>query len=179
MKKGTRLFMKRYPTAWLTALPLACLLGACGAPAAESAPVWQQQLPQTGVYMELKNCTLLSDQPVYYALSREEADKLREHPALQVEGTPVVTLQGVEADQVTLRFSENISDLYLYYDKVMPQPELDYVLTEGEDGTLQYRLDTVYNYEFVITTPQGSDEMLVISYRDGLRDAPAAQQEAE
>ena len=44
--------------------------------------------------------------------------------------------------------------------------------TQGEDGALQYRLDTVYNYDFVVTTPEGIDTMLVICYRDGLRDVP-------
>lgn len=161
----------------LPGLGLALALGACAAPADAADPVWRQQLPHTGVYMEVSNCTLLSDQPVYYALSREEALDLREHPALQVEGTPLVTLQGVEADQVELRFSENISDLYLYYDKVMPQQDLDFVLTTGADGTLQYRLDTVYNYELVITTPEGRDELLVICYREGLRDAPEPTEE--
>lgn len=169
--------MKKQRAVCLAVLPLACLLGACAAPAADADPVWQQELPNTGVYMELSNCTLLSDEPVSYALSREDALNLSEHPALQVEGTPVITLRGVEEEQVELRFSENISDLYLYYDKVMPQQDLDFVLTKGEDGALHYRLDTVYNYDFVVTTPEGTDTMLVICYREGLRDAPFPQEE--
>lgn len=169
--------MRKQHAAFLAVLPLAWLLGACGAPAAETEPVWQQQLPNTGVYMELSHCTLLSEEPVSYALSREDALNLSEHPALQVEGTPVITLRGVEKDQVELRFSENIADLYLYYDKVMPQRDLDFVLTQGEDGALQYRLDTVYNYDFVVTTPEGADTMLVICYRDGLRDVPPPTEE--
>ena len=79
--------MRKQHAAFLAVLPLAWLLGACGAPAAETEPVWQQQLPNTGVYMELSHCTLLSEEPVSYALSREDALNLSEHPALQVEGT--------------------------------------------------------------------------------------------
>ena len=72
------------------------------------------------------------------------------------------TLTGVTADQVELRFSEEIADLYLGYDRVMPQPKLDYIFTETADGALQYQLDTVYNYEFIITTETGTDDFLVI-----------------
>ena len=71
-------------------------------------------------------------------------------------------LTGVTADQVELRFSEEIADLYLGYDRVMPQPKLDYIFTETADGALQYQLDTVYNYEFIITTETGTDDFLVI-----------------
>ncbi len=169
--------MKMRRAAFGAALGLVPLLAACAPPLEATAPVWQQELPNTGVYMEVSNCTVLSDEPAHYALSREDADNLQDHPALQVEGAPVVTLRGVDPDEVELRFSENIADLYLYYDKVLPQIKLDYLFAEGEDGTLQYRLDTVYNYEFVITTPEGSDSMLVICYREGLRDAPLPQEE--
>lgn len=164
--------MKMRKTVCFWALPLV-LLCACGAPA-DAEPVWGQELPGSGVYMEMSGAELLSDEPIKYAPSREEASNRREYPALQVDGVPVITLHGVEPDQVELRFSENIDNLYLYYDKVLPQPELDYVQSRREDGALQYRLDTVYNYEFIITTPQGSDDMMVICYRDGLRDVPAA-----
>lgn len=150
-------------------LPL-CLvaLGGCASTRVDTTPVWQQQLPETGVEMEVSNCTLLGEDPVYYALERSDSDEWIERPALQTEGVPVVTLRGVEPEQVELRFVENIDTLYLYYDKVMPQQDLDYIVTEPEDGTLQYRLDTVYNYEFVVTTQNGTDTMIVTCQRDGL-----------
>lgn len=141
------------------------LLAGCASRTVDTTPVWQQQLPQTGVQMELSNCTLVDDEPVYYAMDRDD-EKWLERPALKAEGTPVVTLRGVDAEQVELRFSENVDFLYLYYDKVMPQQDLDYILTVQEDGSLQYRLDTVYNFEFVITTDNGTDDILVICQRD-------------
>lgn len=155
-------------------LPFCLLLSGCASQATDMEPVWRQQLPETGVYMELNQGALVSDAPVQYAMGRLDTSYWSEHPALQVEGVPVITLRGVEPEQVELRFAENISDLYIYYDKVMPQSELDYVVTEGEDGALQYRLDTVYNFDFVVTTPQGTDSMLVICYRDGIREVPDA-----
>ena len=51
---------------------------------------------------------------------------------------------------------------------MMPQLDLDYIVTELPDGSLQYRLDTVYNFEFVLTTQEGTDTMLVICHREGL-----------
>lgn len=155
---------------YLWPLCLAMLAG-CGAREIDTTPVWQGQLPQTGVEMALSNCTLLGEEPVYYTLDRDSTDPWTERPALQTEGVPVVTLYGVEPEEVELRFVENIDTLYLYYDKMMPQQDLDYIVTEPEDGTLQYELDTVYNYEFVVTTPQGTDTMIVTCRRDGLTTA--------
>lgn len=155
----------------LCLLPLCLMvLGGCAAARVDTTPVWQQQLPETGVEMEVSNCTLLGEEPVYYTLDRDSTDPWTERPALQTEGVPVVTLRGVEPKQVELRFVENIDTLYLYYDKVMPQQDLDYIVTEPESGTLQYRLDTVYNYEFVVTTQQGTDTMIVTCRRDGLTE---------
>lgn len=143
------------------------LLTGCTTRAVDATPVWQQTLPETGAEMTVSNCTLLSDESVYYAMSRDDTSDLwDEKPALQVEGIPVVTLQGVTSDQVELRFAENVDYLYLYYDKVMPQEGLDYIFTEQADGSLQYRLDTVYNYEFRITTEEGSNTILLICKRD-------------
>lgn len=161
MKKGLSLMRNRLYL-WPVGL---VLLAGCAARTVDLTPVWQQQLPQTGVTMELSNCTLVEDAPVYYAMDRDD-ENWEERPALKVAGIPVVTLRGVEQDQVELRFAENVDYLYLYYDKVMPQQDLDYILTLQEDGSLQYRLDTVYNYEFVITTPDGTDDLLVICQQD-------------
>ena len=148
-------------------LPLCLFLAACAPAEVDTTPVWQQDLPVTGVQMELSNCTLLSEEPVAYTTERNTGDDWTERPALQTEGVPVVTLYGVEQDQVELRYVENIDYLYLYYDRMMPQIDLDYILTEV-DGGLQYRLDTVYNFEFVVTTEAGTDTMIVICSREGL-----------
>lgn len=150
-------------------LPLAAVvLAGCAAAAVDTTPVWQQQLPQTGVDMQLSNCELVGEEPVYYALERSEGDQWEERPALQTEGVPVVTFYGASPEEVQLRFVENIDTLYLYYDKVMPQQDLDYIVTELPDGGLQFELDTVYNYEFVVTTRNGEDSMIVTCHRDGL-----------
>ncbi|EFB76725.1 hypothetical protein SUBVAR_05105 [Subdoligranulum variabile DSM 15176] len=159
--------MKKY----LCLAPL-CLVAFTGCSQAEvdTTPVWSQQLPQTGVRMELSNCELLGTEAVDYTLDRDSRDPWVKKPALQTKGIPVVTLQGASQDEVELRFVENIDTLYLYYDKMMPQVDLDYIVTELDDGSLQYRLDTVYNFEFVVTTENGTDTMIVTCQRDGITD---------
>ena len=53
------------------ALALAMLLPGCAA-APDLTPVWQCDLPASGVHIELANAQLLSDADVYYAATREE-----------------------------------------------------------------------------------------------------------
>ena len=137
-----------HPAALL--LPLALLTGCARTP--DMTPVWQETLPGSGAKATLSNCTLQDEREVDYIYSREDQD-WKTRPALFTTASPVLTLTGVTADQVELRFSEEIADLYLGYDRVMPQPA---------DGVLQYQLDTVYNYEFIITTETGTDDFLVI-----------------
>ena len=56
---------------------------------------------------------------------------------------------------------------YVDYDRVKPQVELDYRLTQGDDS-VSYRLDTAYNFEFTVKTQQGSDTLLVVSRRSDI-----------
>ena len=150
-----------HPAALL--LPLALLTGCARTP--DMTPVWQETLPGSGAEATLSNCTLLDETEVNYIYRREDQE-WKKRPALFTTVSPVLTLTGVTADQVELRFSEQIADLYLGYDRVMPQPKLDYIFTESADGALQYQLDTVYNYEFIITTDAGTDDFLVICQQD-------------
>ena len=57
------------------ALALAMLLPGCAA-APDLTPVWQRDLPASGVHIELANAALLSDADVYYAATREELTTL-------------------------------------------------------------------------------------------------------
>ena len=115
----------------LPILPLALLTGCARTP--DMTPVWQETLPGSGAKATLSNCTLQDEREVDYIYSREDQD-WKTRPALFTTASPVLTLTGVTADQVELRFSEEIADLYLGYDRVMPQPKLDYIFTETEIG---------------------------------------------
>ena len=50
----------------------------------------------------------------------------------------MVTLQGVSQEEVQLRFVENIDYTVFVLRQVLPQPDLDYIATRQEDGSLQY-----------------------------------------
>ena len=78
------------------ALALAMLLPGCAA-APDLTPVWQRDLPASGVHIELANAALLSDADVYYAATREElyVHNVSVLPAVKADGQPV-TLGGIE-----------------------------------------------------------------------------------
>ena len=124
-----------HPAALL--LPLALLTGCARTP--DMTPVWQETLPGSGAKATLSNCTLQDEREVDYIYSREDQD-WKTRPALFTTASPVLTLTGVTADQVELRFSEKIADLYLGYDRVMPQPKLDYIFTETQWAGQQVHL---------------------------------------
>ena len=78
------------------ALALAMLLPGCAA-APDLTPVWQRDLPASGVHIELANAALLSDADVYYAATREElyVHNVSVLTAVKADGQPV-TLGGIE-----------------------------------------------------------------------------------
>ena len=72
------------------ALALAMLLSGCAA-APDLTPVWQRDLPASGVHIELANAALLSDADVYYAATREElyVHNVSVLPAVKADGQPL------------------------------------------------------------------------------------------
>ena len=140
------------------------------APPRPLTPVWQRDLPASGVHIELSNAALLSDADVYYAATREElyVHNVSALPAVKADGQPVVTFYGAEAQDIDLVYLEDIGDVYVDYDRVKPQIKLDYILTEG-DGYVSYELDTAYNFEFTVTTQTGEDKILVVSERSNMK----------
>ena len=146
----------KYRCSAALALVLAAMLRL---PAADLTPVWQRDLPASGVHIELANAALLSDADVYYAATREElyAHNVSVLPAVKADGQPVVTFYGAAAQDIDLVYLEDIGDVYVDYDRVKPQIKLDYILTEG-DGYVSYELDTAYNFEFTVTTETGEDQ---------------------
>ena len=151
------------------AVLLAALLAGCAAKV-DTTPVWQTDLPETGIHMELSNAELLSDEPLFYATTREEAfvGNVSQIAAVQADGAPVVTFYGVTAEDIDLVYLEDIGDLYVDYDRVKPQIELDYIRTDSADS-VSYKLDTAYNFAFTVNTEQGSDTILVVSRRSDIQ----------
>ena len=146
-----------------------CLLAGCNK-AVDMTPVWQTDLPESGVHMEVSNATLLSDEPVSYAPTREDADTKAwdSLPAVTVDGQPVLTFYGVTADDINFVYLEEIAFLYVDYDRTVPLPAIDYTLTENADS-VSIKLDTAYSYEFTVKNDQGSDTFVVIARRSDVK----------
>ena len=94
------------------------LLSGCAA-APDLTPVWQRDLPASGVHIELANAALLSDADVYYAATREElyVHNVSVLPAVKADGQPVVTFYGAAAQDIDLVYLEDIGDVYVDYDR--------------------------------------------------------------
>ena len=65
-----------------------------------------------------------------------------------------------------LRFALPDTDGVRFYNDNLPAEKIDYVLTAGEDGSLQYRLDTAYSFALTVTTAEGSDTLIIDCRRE-------------
>lgn len=145
--KGTP--MKRF-FALLAVFCMLGLLAGCAAGADDAGPAWQTELDD-GSAISISGCTVSEETVQFrYFFDRKECfDRQLLH--LTGKAAPTVTLTGVEESAVTLLFVEYADDgIWQTYTPRAPVEKLDYVLTRGEDGTLQYRLDTVYSYGLAI-----------------------------
>lgn len=143
-------------------------LGGC-APQTDETPVYTETLPNTGVQLTLANCTLTSTDDAPYVPARDSADEwVYYHTLRTADGAPLITLSGVTDDEVEIVFIEDIGELFVAYDRTGLQPLVDYVQTDLPDG-VQYRMDTVYNYQFTVTTGQGTDVFFLSESREGLQ----------
>ena len=149
-------------------LAVFCMLGlpaGCAAGAADEAPVWQTETENGGT-VSISGCTVSGEETVvflYYPGDPVPRDRQLLH--LTGKSAPTVTLTGVDESTVTLLFVEPADDgTWVGYVPHIPEEKLDYVFTRGEDGTLQYRLDTVYIYGLAI----GNEIWLLDVTREGL-----------
>lgn len=152
--------------ALLCALPL--VLAACAPATKDETPIYTETLPNTGVTLTLANCTLDSTDEVPYVPTRETGEEWVYYPALHTsQGQPLLTFTGATDDQIDIVYVEDIGELYVAYDRMDLQILVDYLRTDLPDG-VQYRMDTVYNYRFDVTTEQGTDTFFLIESREGL-----------
>ena len=147
-------------------LPLFCLLLALTAcqPRVDTDPVWQTELPASGVTAVLSNCTVEEGACVYRAEDGTEIPAI----LLRAEGVPLLTLEEAEGEPATVLvdFAKYWEEGVFGKDITSPMPKLDYVQTVREDGALQYRLDTVYYFYIEVTTGAGTDALVLTCYRE-------------
>lgn len=152
--------MKRLFSLLLTVL---MLTGCAAGTGADTEPVWQTELDGGGT-LSISGCTVTETEADFWAAEDQPGITL---PLLNIEGVPTLTLSdATDVDFATffLGFVEPYGEGWLHYTARIPVNKLDYVLTEEEDGTLHFRLDTVYNYRLVL----GSRQWLLIVSRDDI-----------
>ena len=133
------------------------LLFAC-APRVDTTPVWQTVLPGSGAGLTIANCAVEE--------TATPGDGQASLPLLRCDGVALLTITGAGAEQVDLRFALPDTDGVRFYNDNLPAEKIDYVLTAGEDGSLQYRLDTAYSFALTVTTAEGSDTLIIDCRRE-------------
>ena len=129
----------------------------------DPTPVWQKPL-DGGAQAVLSGCTVLSEETAVY-LSEEEPQE--EGTLVRVEGSDTtLTITGAQPDAVEVHFARDTGEGTYSEDRMDTTEKVDYRLTAGEDGTLVYQLDTVYNYRILV----GEDTLFVVCYREGIRE---------
>ena len=141
----------------LRALAAAAVLLLCAcAPRVDPTPVWQTILPGSGAGLTIANCAVEE--------TTTPGDGQASLPLLRCDGVALLTITG--AEQVDLRFALPDTDGVRFYNDNLPAEKIDYVLTAGEDGSLQYRLDTAYSFALTVTTAEGSDTLIIDCRRE-------------
>lgn len=141
----------------LAAAAVLLLLCAC-APRVDPTPVWQTVLPGSGAGLTIANCAVEE--------TTTPGDGQASLPLLRCDGVALLTITGAGAEQVDLRFALPDNDGVRFYNDNLPAEKIDYVLTAGEDGSLQYRLDTAYSFALTVTTAEGSDTLIIDCRRE-------------
>uniref|UniRef100_UPI003FEEE7A7 hypothetical protein n=1 Tax=Gemmiger qucibialis TaxID=2997294 RepID=UPI003FEEE7A7 len=130
--------MKRF---WaFIAACLFLLLTACGGSTSTTEPVWQAELPNTGITVQVSGCTLEEKTASYWA-----------NPGAAGEPQLIMELYGMAA-----------------YDLALPVEQVDMVfLTQPEDNSTRVRFDTIYNFIVTVTSGNQIDQFLIICARNG------------
>lgn len=154
--------MKRF-FALLAVFCLLGLLAGCSAGADDKAPVWQTELAGGGT-LSISGGSISEETGQFRIDAWLEPTSL---PILHITGksAPTMTVTGVGEDEIVFWFAEPADDgVWDRYVPITPVEKLDHVLTRGEDGTLQYRFDTVCGYAVAI----GPELWILDITREGL-----------
>lgn len=145
---------------WLLPV-LVLLLQGCARWQPAEPVIWQTTLPQTGVQMTLAGSSTVTCDEVFY-IPKMYLEPWQKRTMVHADGVPRITFVG--ADSVELHFCEMVDNLYILYDRKEPQEKLDYLYAE-QGNTVQYQLDTVTHYQFVVTKGDVTEEILVTCTR--------------
>ena len=133
--------MKRF---WaFIAACLFLLLTACGGSTSTTEPVWQAELPNTGITVQVSGCTLEEKAASYWA-----------NPGAAGEPQSIMELYATDSAPLL--------------EIAAPKAQVDMVfLTQPEDNSTCVRFDTIYNFIVTVTSGDQIDQFLIICARNG------------
>ena len=181
--------MKRF---WaFIAACLFLLLTACGGSTSTTEPVWQAELPNTGITVQVSGCTLEEKTASYWANPGAAGEPQSIMELYATDSAPLLEIAAPKA-QVDIQFvqpvaggmalsGEGLDELvHLYeptgqvaggmaaYDLALPVEQVDMVfLTQPEDNSTRVRFDTIYNFIVTVTSGDQIDQFLIICARNG------------
>ena len=161
--------MKRFWALIVAALFL--LLAACGNSTSTAEPVWQAELPNTGIAVQVSGCTLEEKTASYWADPGAAGEPQSIMELYATDSAPLLEIAAPKA-QVDIQFVQPVAGGMAAYDLALPVEQVDMVfLTQPEDGNTCVRFDTIYNFIVTVTSGDQTDQFLVVCSRDGYGSA--------
>ena len=161
--------MKRF---WaLIVVALLLLLTARGSNPSTAEPVWQAELPNTGIDVQVSGCTLEEKTASYWADPGAAGEPQSIMELYATDSAPLLEIAAPKA-QVDIQFVQPVAGGMAAYDLALPVEQVDMVfLTQLEDGNTRVRFDTIYNFIVTITSGSQTDQLLVVCARNGYGSA--------
>ena len=154
MKKWNRIL------AAVLTLSLTAGLTACGGSTSTTEPVWQAELPNTGITVQVSGCTLEEKTASYWA-----------NPGAAGEPQSIMELYATDSApllEIDIQFVQPVAGGMAAYDLALPVEQVDMVfLTQPEDNSTRVRFDTIYNFIVTVTSGDQIDQFLIICARNG------------
>lgn len=161
--------MKRF---WaLIAASLLLLLTACGSNSSTAEPVWQAELPNTGIAVQISGCTLEEKTISFWSDPGAAGEPVSIMELYATDGAPLLEIAAPKA-QVDVQFVQPVAGGMAAYDLALPVEQVDMVfLTQPEDTDTKVRFDTIYNFIVTVTSGDQTDQFLVVCARNGYGSA--------
>ena len=161
--------MKRFWALIVAAFLL--LLAACGSNPSTAEPVWQAELPNTDIAVQVSGCTLEEKTASYWADPGAAGEPQSIMELYATDSAPLLEIAAPKA-QVDVQFVQPAAGGMAAYDLALPVEQVDMVfLTQPEDGNTRVRFDTIYNFIVTVTDGNQTDQFLVVCARDGYGSA--------
>ena len=156
--------MKRF---WaFIAACLFLLLTACGGSTSTTEPVWQAELPNTGITVQVSGCTLEEKTASYWANPGAAGEPQSIMELYATDSAPLLEIAAPKA-QVDIQFVQPVAGGMAAYDLALPVEQVDMVfLTQPEDNSTRVRFDTIYNFIVTVTSGDQIDQFLIICARN-------------